>query len=136
MWWPLRLDRFGFCLILFGWAAWTKWFISNGFLNHFRKAFLINLIKLVNCPRINKFKRRSNVLINMISKLSKQCREKGNAQKRIEDELRESEMLDLPGKWSAGIRPSDWLILRIWQNSSRWTQNRRSRTINTWKFHW
>ena len=34
----------------------------------------------------------------MISKLSKQCREKGNAQKRIADELRESEMLDLPGK--------------------------------------
>ena len=59
---------------------------------------LINLIKLVHCPRINKFKRRSNVLINMISKLSKQCREKGNAKKRIEDELRESEMLDLPGE--------------------------------------
>ena len=55
-------------------------------------------MKLVNCPRINKFKRRSNVLINMISKLSKQCREKGNAKKRIEDELRESEMLDLPGE--------------------------------------
>ena len=68
---------------------------------------LINLIKLVNCPRINKFKRRSNVLINMISRLSKQCREKGNAQKRIEDELRESEMLDLPG-WSK-FKRSDWL---------------------------
>ena len=52
---------------------------------------------MVNCPRINKFKRRSNVLINMISRLSKQCREKGNAKQRIEDELRESEMLDLPG---------------------------------------
>ena len=63
-----------------------------------KQTVLVNLIKLVNCPRINKFKRRSNVLINMISKLSKQCREKGNAQKRIEDELRESEMLDLPGK--------------------------------------
>ena len=68
---------------------------------------LINLIKLVNCPRINKFKRRSNVLINMIARLSKQCREKGNAQKRIEDELRESEMLDLPG-WSK-FKRSDWL---------------------------
>ena len=67
----------------------------------------INLIKLVNCPRINKFKRRSNVLINMISRLSKQCREKGNAQKRIEDELRESEMLDLPG--GLKFKRSDWL---------------------------
>ena len=37
MWWPLRLDRFGFCLILFGWAAWTKWFISIGFFEPFLK---------------------------------------------------------------------------------------------------